>query len=46
MLLLKKYRGSINRGTIRINGGFPPAITFPLKDPFLAGHSGGSVMGV
>lgn len=37
----KEYKtgGSINRGTIRISGGFPPAITL-LKDLFLAGHSG------
>lgn len=36
----KKKRDSINRDVIRVNGGFPPAIIFLLKDPFLAGHSG------
>lgn len=39
--LLKKKRASINRDAIRVNGGFPPAIVFLLKDPFLAGHEKG-----
>lgn len=28
----------MHRDAIRINGRFPPATVFLLKDPFLAGH--------